>query len=313
MSKAHTVTRDGTPILITGATGRQGGTGLAAAKELLNRGYAVRTLVRKLDTRAEILRELGAEVMVGDYSNYSSLLAALEGVESAYFCYPVAAGIAEAAGLFAGAGRQQGLKRIVDMSLATTAVDSPSPQGRAQWVAEKIFEWAGMGGVHLRIAAFFMENITLIDGLGIRTNARIANSFGDKPLSWISGEDVGTIAASLLADPELYTERVLIAGGVERLTFREVASTVSAAVGQPVRYEELTPPQWKAELIASSSTEDEPNFRGIDHLVAQSIALRAGPVLPITDHVLKLTARIPTSFATFSALHRPELTPITKT
>jgi NAD(P)H dehydrogenase (quinone) len=312
MSKTRNQTKDGTPILITGATGRQGGTGLAAAKELLRRGYSVRTLVRKLDARAEILRDLGTEVVVGDYSNYGSLLAALEGVESAYFCYPVAAGIAEAAGLFAGAGRQQGLKRIVDLSLATTAVDSPSPQGRAQWVAEQIFEWAGMGGVHLRIAAFFMENVTLIDAQGIRTSARIANSFGDKPLSWISGEDVGTIAASLLADPELYTERVLIAGGVERLTFREVASTVSAAVGQPVRYEELTPQAWKAELIASSGNQDEVNFRGIDHLVAQSVALRAGPVLPITDHVRKLTARTPTSFAAFSAVHRLELTPLTK-
>jgi uncharacterized protein YbjT (DUF2867 family) len=40
-------------------------------------------------------------------------------------------------------------------------VDSPSPQGRAQWVAEQIFEWAGFRGVHLRIAAFFMENVPL--------------------------------------------------------------------------------------------------------------------------------------------------------
>ncbi len=152
MSKTCNETKDGTPILITGATGRQGGTGLAAAKELLRRGYSVRTLVRKLDARAEILRALGTEVVVGDYSNYGSLLAALEGIESAYFCYPVAAGIAEAAGLFAGAGRQQGLKRIVDLSLATTAVDSPSSQGRAQWVAEQIFEWAGMGGVRFDMA-----------------------------------------------------------------------------------------------------------------------------------------------------------------
>jgi NAD(P)H dehydrogenase (quinone) len=63
----------------------------------------------------------------------------LDGV-AVYFCYPVAAGVAEAAGFFAGAGREQGLKRIVDLSLATTRVDSPSPQGRAQWVAEQIFE-----------------------------------------------------------------------------------------------------------------------------------------------------------------------------
>src|SRR5580704_4227048 len=209
------------PILVTGATGTQGGTCRAVAKLLLERGLPVRALVRTLDDRAEALRELGAEIAVGDFGNYQSLLAALEGVESAYFCYPVGAGIAEAAGFFAGAGRQQGLKRIVDLSLATTRVDSPSPQGRAQWVAEQIFEWAGFRGVHLRIAAFFMENVLLLDGNSIRRSGRIANSFGDKALSWISGEDVGAMAAELLINDAHASERILIAGGVERLTYSE--------------------------------------------------------------------------------------------
>ncbi len=138
----------------------------------------MRALVRRHDDRSAALQAMGAELVVGDYADYASLLAALHGVETAYFCYPVGAGIAEAAGLFATAGRAQGLRRIVDLSLATTKPDSPSPQGRAQWVAEQIFEWAGFDGVHLRIAAFFMENI-LMDGPGIRSAGRIANSFGD--------------------------------------------------------------------------------------------------------------------------------------
>jgi NAD(P)H dehydrogenase (quinone) len=90
------------------------------AELLLERGLPGRALVRTLDDRAEALRDFGTEIAVGDFGNYQSLLAALEGVESSYFCYPVAAGVAEAAGFFAGAGRDQGLKRIVDLSLATT-------------------------------------------------------------------------------------------------------------------------------------------------------------------------------------------------
>jgi NAD(P)H dehydrogenase (quinone) len=108
----------------------------AVPKSLIERGLPVRALVRALDERAEDLGRLGAKIAVGDYANYASLLVALENVESAYFCYPVGAGIAEAAGLFATAGRVQGLKRIVDLSLAATRPDSPS----AQWVAEQIFE-----------------------------------------------------------------------------------------------------------------------------------------------------------------------------
>jgi NAD(P)H dehydrogenase (quinone) len=248
--------------------------------------------------------------VVGDYSNYRSLVGALDGVESAYFCYPIAAGIAEAAGLFAGAGLEQGLQRIVDLSLATTRVDSPSPQGRAQWVAEQIFEWAGFRGVHLRIAAFFMENVPLLDGSNIRRSSRIANSFGDKALSWISGKDVGAMAAELLINGAHARERILIAGGVERLTYTEVAKTISAAVGRAVRYEELTPDQWRHELAAEAKASGhEVNLRGIDHLVAQSVALRAGPALPITEHVQQLTGQDPITFAAFARRHQEELTP----
>jgi NAD(P)H dehydrogenase (quinone) len=306
----HSLTQTGKPILVTGATGRQGGTGRAVAKVLLDRGLPVRALVRALDERSEALRELGLEIVVGDFGNYRSLIAAFDGVESAYFCYPVGAGIAEAAGFFAGAGREQGLKRIVDLSLATTRVDSPSPQGRAQWVAEQIFEWAGFDGVHLRIAAFFMENVLLMEGDNIRQSGRIANSFGDKALSWISGVDVGSLAANLLINTDAVKDRILIAGGVELLTFDEVASKISTAVGKPVRYEELTPDDWRAALLAGAKAKGgEVNVRGIDHLVAQSIALKSAPTLPVTNHVRQITGREPVSFSGFVKQHLAELIP----
>ncbi len=297
-------------ILVTGATGRQGGTGRGVAKWLIERGYRVRTLVRKRDERAEYLGRLGAEVVVGDYADYASLLVALEDVESAYFCYPVAAGIAEAAGLFAAAGRKQGLKRVVDISLAATGPEHPSPQARAQWVAEQIFEWAGFAGVHLRIAAFFMENVLVIDLLGIREKARIANPFGTLGLPWIAGEDVGAIAANLLVDSSLTSERVVVVGGGELMTYPEVAQMITNVVGKRVSYEELTPEAWRAELIAGSARQGEPNVRGADHLVAQSIALKRGPGPPVTDHVRQFAGRTPISFAHFIETHRAQLTPV---
>ena len=88
------------PILVTGATGRIGGTGRHVAAELLKRGLPVRALVRRLDERSEALQAMGIQVVVGDFADYASLLAALEDVEAAYFSYPVGAGLTEAAGTF---------------------------------------------------------------------------------------------------------------------------------------------------------------------------------------------------------------------
>jgi NAD(P)H dehydrogenase (quinone) len=155
-----------------------------------------------------------------------------------------------------------------------------------------------------------MENVLLLDGDTIQGNARIANSFGDKALSWISGKDVGAMAAALLIDDTPAGDRILIAGGVERLTYSDVAKTISAAVGKSVRYDELSPEEWRSELTSAAKAKGgDVNIRGIDHLIAQSVALRAGPALPVTGHVRQITGQDPVTFGAFAQLHRDEFTP----
>jgi NAD(P)H dehydrogenase (quinone) len=203
----------------------------------------------------------------------------------------------------------QGLKRIVDLSLAATRPDSPSPQARAQWVAEQIFEWAGFGGVHLRVAAFFMENIVLLDGRCVRDHGRIANAFGGYKVNRIAGGDVGAMAASLLADPMSALARTMVVSGAEQLTYEEVARTISDVAGSKVRYDELTPETWRAELVAASIEAGEPNTRGADHLVAQAVALRRMPAIGPTRSVEELAGGEALSLANFVVQHRDALTP----
>lgn len=296
-------------ILVTGATGRQGGTGRAVVSLLREKGLPVRAMVRREDDRSEALKKTGAEIVVGDFHDFESLSSAFANVKAAYFCYPVGAGIAEAAGLFASAGKQQGVERIVDLSLAAARPDSPSPQGRAQWVAEQIFEWAGIPGTHLRIAAFFMENLLMIDGPGIRKAGRIANSFGDAIVPWISGTDVGALAASLLINPRLADSRVVVAGGVERQSYADIAARMARIVGKAVRYEELPPAVWRSELVEASKARGQANERGADHLVAQSITLREKPIPSVPDRVEEFVGRQPINFDRFISDHRDEFTP----
>ncbi len=72
-------------ILVTGATGK---TGKDTVKFLLERGQAVRAMVRTNDDRSEALRKQGAEIVLGDLRNFESVRAALEGTRSAYFVFP---------------------------------------------------------------------------------------------------------------------------------------------------------------------------------------------------------------------------------
>ena len=67
-------------ILVTGATGQQGG---AVAKSLLQKGQRIRVLTRNKDKAGE-LAKLGAEVVTGDMTDRASLKRAFEGVDRVF-------------------------------------------------------------------------------------------------------------------------------------------------------------------------------------------------------------------------------------
>jgi len=63
----------GTPILVTGAAGRVGGIGRTVTELLLKRDKPVRAMVRHEDQRAQALRDMGAQVVVGDLLDLDSM------------------------------------------------------------------------------------------------------------------------------------------------------------------------------------------------------------------------------------------------
>src|SRR2546427_12895459 len=102
----HMTSSDTTsPILITGATGRHGGTGAHLARRLREAGRSVRALVRRLDGRTAPLQALGAELGAGDLHDRVGLVPALRGVGLPHFTYPVSGGSVEAGGDFQALAR----------------------------------------------------------------------------------------------------------------------------------------------------------------------------------------------------------------
>ena len=72
-------------ILVTGATGQQGG---AAAHHLLKRGWHVRALVRDPNKPgAQALANAGAELVQGDFDDRESLARAVDGAYGVCRCW----------------------------------------------------------------------------------------------------------------------------------------------------------------------------------------------------------------------------------
>src|SRR6201989_1650797 len=88
-------TSDQEVVLVIGATGRHGGSGARVVERLQAAGRVVRALVRSDDDRAQRLRESGVQTLLGGLPDRPDpLLPALDGAESVYVAYPVAAGVA---------------------------------------------------------------------------------------------------------------------------------------------------------------------------------------------------------------------------
>ena len=82
------------PFLITGATGS---IGRNVVEFLLERGRKVRAFVHKGENnQSSQLRQLGAEIAVGDLLDFMTIRPALDGISGASFVYPIVPGIVDA-------------------------------------------------------------------------------------------------------------------------------------------------------------------------------------------------------------------------
>jgi uncharacterized protein YbjT (DUF2867 family) len=250
------------PIFVTGVTGRHGATGAALARLLRQDGIPVRAFTRG----SADANDVDVEWVTGDLHDRRSLVAPLEGVDVAYFTYPVAPGIVDAAANFAAAAQEAGVRRVVVMSMAVSNPDSPSPLGRAQWLAEEILEWAGLSPIKLRVAAFFYENLELLHGAEIRSESVIRNSFSGSAVSWMSGRDAAMLAKVALLHPERFAEAAVYPTGSEAISHDAIAALLSEHVGRVIRHETIAPKEWEAHLAGLSRNDARINTAMAEHI-----------------------------------------------
>jgi NAD(P)H dehydrogenase (quinone) len=184
-----------TLFLIVGAGGRVGATGNHAARQLMEMGLPVRAFVRQANERADELRALGAEIAVGDLRNFQVVRAALDGVQRAYFTYPIAEGLLEATAIFAAAGKEAGLESMVNMSQLPAGSNHASPASRQHWLAERVLDWSGIGVTHLR-PSYFLENLIFFAAPTIQAEGKIYLPYGQGRHAPVAGEDLARASRS---------------------------------------------------------------------------------------------------------------------
>lgn len=222
-------------FLITGSTGD---TGAPTVKFLLEAGHRVKALVRREDERSQKLKDLGAEICLGNMLDLNSLRHAMDGVDGAYFCYPLSDGLIEAAALFAQAAREQGVKHIVNMSHKQSRPDARSLATRNHWMSEQVFTWAGIPSTHLRVT-FFAQWMLYIASQ-IRIGRYLTPFDADSRFAPLAASDIALIVGNILLKPEGHEDKAYPLHGRIEYSHQELADLIGATLGKDVRFKQVS-------------------------------------------------------------------------
>jgi uncharacterized protein YbjT (DUF2867 family) len=226
-------------ILVTGATGKQGG---SVARHLHNRGWKLRALTRdKSNPAVRELERMGIEIYEGDYEDRSSLDRAVEGVYGV-FCVTTpfeSVEIETAHGIaMAGAAYEAGVEHFVFSSVASANRDTGVPHFESKWKIEQHIRELGLRASVVR-PVYLMDNLLFPSTHENILNGTLALGVDpEKPLQMIALDDIGRSIAMVFERPEKYLGKSFDIAGDE-LTMPEAAGILGTALDCNVEYEQL--------------------------------------------------------------------------
>jgi uncharacterized protein YbjT (DUF2867 family) len=278
-------------ILITGATGRVGG---ATLKQLVSKGIPVRVLLRHPE-KAAALADLGADPVIGDLAQQSSLEAALDGVSAALLVSPLDPRQVELQGNFIDAAKRVGRVHVVKIAGLGTALDSPIRSGRWHAQTEKYLEASGLPFTHLR-PPYFMQNI-LRFAPTIRLSAEFVGALDQGKAAMIDVADIAAVATTALTAPG-HAGKAYTLTGPEALSYQDVAETLSRSLERPVTYRNVPLAVMRERLLNAGMPEWQ-----VDIQMEFSTALGSGQASTVTDTVEAVTGNPPRTFDQFIREH----------
>jgi uncharacterized protein YbjT (DUF2867 family) len=230
-------------VLVTGATGRQGG---AVVRHMLPKGWKLRALTRNPSSHAsrELARQ-GIEILQGDLEDPSSLERASRGVFGIYsvqdFWAVGAKREVQQGRNLADAAKKAGVQHFVYSSVGGAERNAGITHWESKWEVEKHIRKLALPATILRPAAF-METYHILEvEVGILKGKLADPIRGDKPYQTIATDDIGAFAALAFERPKDFIGLELEIAGSE-LTNPEAAKVFSRVMGKPVKFQKLPMP-----------------------------------------------------------------------
>ena len=287
------------PILVTGAAGRVGAVGRTVTELLLRQGKAVRAMVRTEDERAQALRDMGAEVVVGNLLDLDAMHRVIAGCETMYFSMSISDAYLAATVNTAAVAKHHGVKAFLNMSQMTvsqmsTTETTPSPQHKLQWLSEQALNWSGLPVVHVRPTVFLEGFFLALTPDSVRQSNQVRLPFGEGKTSPVAADDVARVVAMLLANPHPHIGKIYHLTGPQSENMHFFAQEYSKALGRTITFQDIPVEPWRDELLKRGLP-----VHVVNHLTAMADLHRAGRFDRMSDDVRTLTGQGPLSVQEF--------------
>lgn len=225
-------------ILVTGATGKQGG---AVARELLSHGHTVRAMTRHPDGEtAQALAERGAEVVQGDLDDAASLdrvLGGAWGVLSVQNTWEAGVEREEEQGKrLAELARKAGVQHFVYQSVASAHRNTGIPHFENKYRVEEAVRSLGFPSWTIIRPVMFMENLLAPNTKhGILRGELVLALEPQTTLQSIGVDDIGKYGlVAFERHADLNGRSIDIAG--DELTAPEMAQALTDVTGRNVTF-----------------------------------------------------------------------------
>jgi uncharacterized protein YbjT (DUF2867 family) len=230
-------------VLVTGATGRQGG---AVIRHMLPKGWRLRALTRDPASHtAQDLARKGVELVQGDLEDPASITRAAGGVYGVYsvqdFWAVGAKREVQQGKNIADASKLAGVKHFVYSSVGGADRNTGIPHWDSKWEVEKYIRSLALPATIFRPAAFMEAYYIDEVEIGILKGKLADPIRADKPYQTIATDDIGAFVALAFERPAEFIGKELEIAGSE-LTNVEAAKVFSRVLGRPVKFQKLPLP-----------------------------------------------------------------------
>jgi uncharacterized protein YbjT (DUF2867 family) len=213
-------------VLVTGATGNTG-SGLVPA--LRSAGVDVRAFVRD-ESKAQPLKDAGAEIVVGDLDRPETIEPAVEGVDKIYLLTWNGPTQAQQAENVIKVAKRAGNPHLVRHSMWGSEQSRIIKQGHQ---VEEALKSSGLPWTLLK-PTFFMQN-TMMAAQTIASDGVIYWAMKDGKLGMIDLRDIVDVAVAVLTSSG-HEGKSYILTGPAAISFHDVAATFSKVLGKDVKY-----------------------------------------------------------------------------